>query len=136
MIEITFSLLALLGQDVTMISVLSLQMAAAGYLETLLGSGLGLHFRHFTISFKGIKLLYLFLFLLAFSFKPSAISYQLISFPAYSLRLIAYSFYFFVDLGAIIICMRLPSNLGIISTFPNSSNSCANFSNMISPCSL
>jgi hypothetical protein len=34
---------------------LSLQMAAAGYLETLLGSGLGLHFRHFTISFKGIK---------------------------------------------------------------------------------
>ena len=54
-IEITFSLLALLGQDVAMISVLSLQMAAAGYLETLLGSGLGLHFRHFTISFKGIK---------------------------------------------------------------------------------
>jgi hypothetical protein len=41
-----------------MISVLSLQMAAAGYLETLLGSGLGLHFRHFTISFKGIKLLF------------------------------------------------------------------------------
>jgi hypothetical protein len=35
-----------------MISMLSLQMAAAGYLETLLGSGLGLHFRHFTISFK------------------------------------------------------------------------------------
>ena len=50
-VEITFSLLALLGQDVAMISVLSLQMAAAGYLETLLGSGLGLHFRHFTISF-------------------------------------------------------------------------------------
>ena len=55
-IEITFSLLALLGQDVTMISVLSLQMAAAGYLETLLGSGLGLHFRHFTISFKVLKM--------------------------------------------------------------------------------
>ena len=54
-VEITFSLLALLGQDVAMISVLSLQLAAAGYLETLLGSGLGLHFRHFTISFKGIK---------------------------------------------------------------------------------
>ena len=57
MVEVAFSLLALLGQDVTMISMLSLQMAAAGYLETLLGSGLGLHFRHFTISFKGIKLL-------------------------------------------------------------------------------
>ncbi len=55
-IEITFSLLALLGQDVAMISVLSLQMAAAGYLETLLGSGLGLHFRHFTISFKVLKM--------------------------------------------------------------------------------
>ena len=54
-VKITFSLLALLGQDVTMISMLPLQMAAAGYLETLLGSGLGLHFRHFTISFKGIK---------------------------------------------------------------------------------
>jgi hypothetical protein len=39
-----------------MISVLSLQMAAAGYLETLLGSGLGLHFRHFTISFKVLKM--------------------------------------------------------------------------------
>ena len=55
-IEITFSLLAFLGQDVAMISVLSLQMAAAGYLETLLGSGLGLHFRHFTISFKVLKM--------------------------------------------------------------------------------
>ena len=47
-IKITFSLLALLGQDVAMISVLPLQMAATGYLETLLGSGLGLHFWHFT----------------------------------------------------------------------------------------
>ncbi len=84
-IEITFSLLALLGQDVTMISVLSLQMAAAGYLETLLGSGLGLHFRHFTISFKGIKLLYLFLLLLAFSFKPSAISSSASLLTAYGL---------------------------------------------------
>ena len=48
-IEITFSLLALLGQDVAMISMLSLQLAATRYLETLLGSGLSLHFRHFTI---------------------------------------------------------------------------------------
>ena len=62
MIKITFSLLALLGQDVTMISVLSLQMAAAGYLETLLGSGLGLHFRHFTISFKVLSYSFLLFF--------------------------------------------------------------------------
>ena len=48
-VEITFSLLALLGQDVAMISMLSLQLAATRYLETLLGSGLSLHFRHFTI---------------------------------------------------------------------------------------
>ena len=54
-VKIAFSLLAFLGQDVAMISMLPLQMAAAGYLETLLGSGLGLHFWHFTISFKGIK---------------------------------------------------------------------------------
>ena len=54
-VKVTFSLLAFLGQDVAMISVLPLQMAAAGYLETLLGSGLGLHFWHFTISFKVIK---------------------------------------------------------------------------------
>ena len=66
-VKIAFSLLALLGQDVTMISVLPLQMAAAGYLETLLGSGLGLHFRHFTINFRGIKLFFYFLFSLAFS---------------------------------------------------------------------
>ena len=51
-VKIAFSLLAFLGQDVAMISMLPLQMAAAGYLETLLGSGLGLHFWHFTISFK------------------------------------------------------------------------------------
>ena len=51
-VEVAFSLLALLGQDVTMISMLSLQLAATRYLETLLGSGLSLHFRHFTISLK------------------------------------------------------------------------------------
>lgn len=51
-VEVTFSLLALLGQDVTMIGMLSLQFAATRYLETLLGSGLGLHFRHFTIILK------------------------------------------------------------------------------------
>jgi hypothetical protein len=73
-VEVAFSLLALLGQNVTMISMLSLQMAAAGYLETLLGSGLGLHFRHFTISFKGIKLLFSISFSLAFSFLPLAVS--------------------------------------------------------------
>ena len=100
-VKVAFSLLALLGQDVTMISVLPLQMAAAGYLETLFGSGLGLHFWHFTISFKVLKMSY-----------------------------------FFVDLGAIIICIRLPSSLGIISTLPNSSNSCANFNSITSPCSL
>ena len=51
-VKVAFSLLALLGQDVTMISMLPLQMAAAGYLETLLGSGLGLHFWHFTLYLK------------------------------------------------------------------------------------
>ena len=61
-VEVAFSLLALLGQDVTMISMLSLQMAAAGYLETLLGSGLGLHFRHFTISFKVLSYSFLLFF--------------------------------------------------------------------------
>ena len=71
-----------------MISMLSLQLAATRYLETLLGSGLCLHFRHFTIGFKVLKMSY-----------------------------------FFVDFGAIIICIRLPSSLGIISTFPYSSNS-------------
>ena len=56
-----------------MISMLSLQMAAAGYLETLLGSGLGLHFRHFTISLKVLSYC-LSLFSLAFSRQHSAIS--------------------------------------------------------------
>ena len=51
-VEVTFSLLALLGQDVAMISMLSLQLAATRYLETLLGSGLSLHFWHFTINLK------------------------------------------------------------------------------------
>ena len=55
-VEVAFSLLALLGQDVAMISMLSLQLAATRYLETLLGSGLCLHFRHFTISFKVLKM--------------------------------------------------------------------------------
>ena len=55
-VKIAFSLLALLGQNVAMISMLPLQVAAAGYLETLLGSGLRLHFWHFTISFKVLKM--------------------------------------------------------------------------------
>ena len=67
MVKVTFSFLALLGQDVAMISVLPLQMAAAGYLETLLGSGLGLHFRHFTISLKVLSYCFLFHWLLAIS---------------------------------------------------------------------
>ena len=47
-----------------------------------------------------------------------------------------FPFYFLVLLGAIIIIIRLPSNLGIISTLPNSSSSCAKRSSMISPWSL
>ena len=88
-VKIAFSLLALLGQDVTMISVLPLQMAAAGYLETLLGSGLGLHFRHFTISFKGIKLTILSLisWLSALSRKLLALSLPSLLLTAYSLQL-------------------------------------------------
>lgn len=50
--EVTLSLLALLGQDVAMISMLSLQFAATRYLEALLGSGLSLHFWHFTNNLK------------------------------------------------------------------------------------
>ena len=67
-VEVAFSLLALLGQDVAMISMLSLQLAATRYLETLLGSGLCLHFRHFTISLKVLGYSFLSLILSAFSY--------------------------------------------------------------------
>ncbi len=43
----------LFGQDVTVISMLALDFTGAGEGETLLGSGLGFHCRHyFTVFFK------------------------------------------------------------------------------------
>jgi len=46
------------------------------------------------------------------------------------------SFFYYFFLGAIIIIIFFPSNLGIFSTIPYSSNACANFNNNISPLSL
>ena len=42
----------LLGQDVTVVSMLSLDLAGAREGETLLGSGLGFHSRHYFTVFK------------------------------------------------------------------------------------
>ena len=50
-IQVAFSLLALLGQDVAMISMLPLDSAGTRQFETFLGAGLCLHFWHFTIMF-------------------------------------------------------------------------------------
>jgi len=44
--QIPLSLSLFLGQNVTFESVLALDLAGTGKLETLLGTGLGLHFRH------------------------------------------------------------------------------------------
>ena len=43
---------------------------------------------------------------------------------------------YFLDLGASMMLMRFPSNLGIISTLASSSRSVARRNNRISPCSL
>ena len=47
-VKIAFSLLAFLGQDVAMISMLPLDSAGARQFKTFLSAGLGLHFWHFT----------------------------------------------------------------------------------------
>ena len=56
-----------------------------------------------------------------------------ILFTRYSLKI---SYLPALPLGAIIKYILFPSNLGIDSTFPHSSNAVANFSNKISPLSL
>ena len=54
MVKVAFSLLAFLGQDVAMISMLPLDSAGARQFETFLSAGLCLHFWHFTICFKKV----------------------------------------------------------------------------------
>ena len=44
--EVALLLRALLGQDVAFESVLALDFASSGQLETLLGAGFGFHLRH------------------------------------------------------------------------------------------
>ena len=52
MVEVALLGRLLLGQDVTVVSMLSLDFTGAGEGETLLGSGLGFHSRHyFTVFF-------------------------------------------------------------------------------------
>lgn len=46
-VEVAFLRGLFLSQDVTVESMLSLDFAGAGEVETLLGSGLGLHFWHY-----------------------------------------------------------------------------------------
>jgi hypothetical protein len=45
--QVTFSLFGLFGENVAMVSVMSLDFAGAGKGESLLGSGLCFNFRHF-----------------------------------------------------------------------------------------
>jgi hypothetical protein len=45
--QVTFSLFGLFGENVAMVSVMSLDFAGAGKRESLLGSGLCFNFRHF-----------------------------------------------------------------------------------------
>ena len=53
MVEVAFLGRLLFGEDVTVVSMLSLDFTGAGEGETLLGSGFGLHSRHyFTVFFK------------------------------------------------------------------------------------
>lgn len=46
MVKISLALCALLGEDVAVISVLSLDLACAGESETLLSGGIGLYLWH------------------------------------------------------------------------------------------
>ena len=43
------SFVRLLGQDMALVSVLSLDLSTAGELKALLGTGFGLHFRHYLV---------------------------------------------------------------------------------------
>ena len=45
--QVAFSLFGLFGENVAMVSVMSLDFAGAGESESLLGSGLRFNFRHF-----------------------------------------------------------------------------------------
>ena len=45
-VEVTLLLLGLLGQDVTVISVVTLDLTCSGECETLLGTGISLYFRN------------------------------------------------------------------------------------------
>ena len=47
MVEVALLGRLLLGQDVTVVSMLAFDFTGAGEGETLLGSGLGLHCRHY-----------------------------------------------------------------------------------------
>ena len=46
-VEVTLLGRLLLGEDVTVVSMLAFDLAGAGKSETLLGSGLGFHSRHY-----------------------------------------------------------------------------------------
>ena len=65
MVEVALLGRLLLGQDVTVVSMLSLDLAGAGEGETLLGSGLGFHSRHyFTVFLVRLLLIRFGLFLI------------------------------------------------------------------------
>ena len=48
-IEIAFLFFGLLGENVAVVSVSSLDFTRSGERKTLLGTGIGLHFRHFDL---------------------------------------------------------------------------------------
>lgn len=48
--EVALLLGLLLGEDVPLVGMLSLDLASAGEGEPLLGAGVGLHFRHFNLA--------------------------------------------------------------------------------------
>jgi hypothetical protein len=51
-VEISLLLLGLLSQNVTVVSVLTLDLSCASELETLLGSGFSFYFWHFFVVFS------------------------------------------------------------------------------------
>src|SRR5690606_9199860 len=101
----------LLCQDVTFKRMLSFDLSGTGKLETLLGTGLRFHFRHWI-------LVYLLSHLLLSSLGRTS--------PGY----------FAAFLGEMNMVIRFPSSFGICSTFPRSSRSVAKRSSRISPWSL
>lgn len=54
--KVTLLLGLLLGEDVPLIGVLSLDLTSASEGEPLLGAGIGFHFRHFELSFRPAEL--------------------------------------------------------------------------------